>query len=172
MFSIVADCQGENVEFVVAGSDLNYMVGKSSISMLDDIPLLKVQYNISDLLHRGTKRTLDITLSLFVSLFVYPFIAAAKLFSKKNSAFKNFVLSTPKVMKGAFSFVGPQNNVSYEGLYVGKPGLTGLWFTENIDINDLQENKKLDIYYAKNQNVWLDLEIIGKSFSKMFYGEK
>jgi len=172
MFSIVADCQGENVEFVVAGSDLNYMVGKSSISMLDDIPLLKVQYNISDLLHRGTKRTLDITLSLFVILFVYPFIAAAKLFSKKNSAFKNFVLSTPKVMKGAFSFVGPQNNVSYEGLYVGKPGLTGLWFTENIDINDLQENKKLDIYYAKNQNVWLDLEIIGKSFSKMFYGEK
>jgi lipopolysaccharide/colanic/teichoic acid biosynthesis glycosyltransferase len=172
MFSIVADCQGENVEFVVAGSDLNYMVGKSSISMLDDIPLLKVQYNISDILHRGTKRALDIKLSIIIILFIYPFVSIGKIFTKKQTPFKDFVLKTPKVLKGAFSFVGPQNNVSYEGLYVGKPGLTGLWFTENIDVNDLQENKKLDIYYAKNQNVWLDLEIIGKSFSKMFYGEK
>lgn len=172
MFSLVSECQGENVEFVVAGSDLDYMVGKSSISMLDDIPLLKVQYNISGLLHRGTKRTLDIALSLAILLFVYPFAFAGRLFSKKKGAFKDFVFASPKVLMGSSSFVGPKSDISYEGLYVGKPGLTGLWFTENIDLNDEKENKKLDIYYAKNQNVWLDLEIIGKSFSKMFYGEK
>lgn len=171
MFSVVADCQGENVEFVVAGNDLDYMVGKSSISMLDDIPLLKVQYNISELLHRGTKRTLDIVLSLLLLIFIYPFFKIWGIVSRSKSPLKNFISGLPQVLKGSRSFVGPKEKIAYDGLYVGKPGLTGLWFTENIDLSDTQENKKLDIYYAKNQNVWFDLEIIGKSFSKMFYGE-
>ncbi len=172
MFAIVADCQGENVEFVVAGNDLNYLVGKSSISMLDDIPLLKLQYNISDFIHRTAKRSLDIALSLFLLVLIYPFVLIAGLFNGKKGPFRRFVLNSFKVLKGGISFVGPKDKVEYEGLYVGKPGLTGLWFTENIDRNDFQENKKLDIFYAKNQNIWLDLEILGKSFSKMFYGDK
>jgi len=52
---------------------------------------------------------------------------------------------------------------------VGKTGLTGFWFIENFLENDTEEIKKLDIFYAKNQNVWLDLEIIGKTLSKMFF---
>jgi O-antigen biosynthesis protein len=172
MFAVVAECQGENVEFVVAGNDLNYLVGKSSISMLDDIPLLKIQYNISGYIHRISKRALDVALSSFIVILVIPFVFIGGLFSKKKSPFKEFIKNAPKVFKGRYSFVGPKTNVTYEGLYVGKPGLTGFWYTENIDINDVQENKKLDIFYAKNQNIWLDLEIIGKSFSKMFYGEK
>jgi len=172
MFAIVAECQGKNVEFILAGNDLNYLVGKSSISMLDDVPLLKIQYNISGYIHRISKRMLDTCLSLILLLFVYPFVMAGRLFSKNTGRFKQFILKTPLVFKGAYSFVGPKSEVSYDGLYVGKPGLTGLWFTENIDVNDMQENKKLDIYYAKNQNIWLDFEILGKSISKMFYGDK
>jgi hypothetical protein len=172
MFAVVAQCQGENVEFVVAGNDLNYLVGKSSISMLDDIPLLKIQYNISAYVHRFSKRFFDIILSLFIIIFIYPFAQLSALFSKKKGAFKEFIYKTPGVVKGTYSFVGPKCKVSYEGLYVGKPGLTGFWFTENVEQNDEQENKKLDIFYAKNQNIWLDFEILGKSVSKMFYGDK
>ena len=47
-------------------------------------------------------------------------------------------------------------------LYIGKPGLTGLWFTESIDLKDKEEIKKLNIFYARNQNIWLDFEILGK----------
>jgi GT2 family glycosyltransferase len=172
MFAIVAECQGENVEFVVAGNDLNYLVGKSSISMLDDIPLLKIQYNISAYVHRVSKRALDVILSSFIIIFLFPFMSLGGLFTKKVSRFRELVRKSPKVFSGKYSFVGPKSEVTYEGLYVGKPGLTGFWYTEDIDINDAQENKKLDIFYAKNQNIWLDLEIIGKSFSKMFYGDK
>ena len=31
-----------------------------------------------------------------------------------------------------------------------------------------EANDKLDIYYAKNQNIWLDLEILGKTLNKMW----
>ncbi len=172
MFAVVAQCQGENVEFVVAGNDLNYMVGKSSISMLDDIPLLKIQYNISGFIHRFSKRFFDIALGFIILVFVYPPARLAGVFSKKEGVLKEFILKTPRVFKGEFSFVGPKSKISYEGLYVGKPGLTGFWFTENVEQSDAQENKKLDIFYAKNQNIWLDFEILGKSFNKMFYGDK
>ena len=56
IFSVVAECQGLNVEFLVAGKEQDYLVGKSSITMLDDIPLLKIQYNISGLSNRIVKR--------------------------------------------------------------------------------------------------------------------
>lgn len=75
MFTVVSECQGENVDFMVAGKELDYLVGKSSIAMLDDIPLLKVQYNISALFHRITKKMFDFILSLILILLcVYPFI--------------------------------------------------------------------------------------------------
>jgi lipopolysaccharide/colanic/teichoic acid biosynthesis glycosyltransferase len=64
--------------------------------------------------------------------------------------------------------VGPRNKSYYDELYVGKIGLTGFWFLENFSQNDPDEMKKLDIFYAKNQSIWLDLELIGKTISKMF----
>jgi undecaprenyl-phosphate galactose phosphotransferase len=51
-------------------------------------------------------------------------------------------------------------------LFLGKPGITGLWYLENIEKNDSVENRRLDLFYAKNQNIWLDLEIIGKTIAK------
>jgi lipopolysaccharide/colanic/teichoic acid biosynthesis glycosyltransferase len=50
---------------------------------------------------------------------------------------------------------------------LGRTGLTGLWFTEGLNENDKEELEKLDIFYAKNQSIWLDLDILGKTFSKM-----
>jgi len=43
--------------------------------------------------------------------------------------------------------------------------LTGLWYIENSEGVD---KNKLDIFYAKNQNIWLDLEILGKTLNKMW----
>ncbi|MEW6701254.1 MAG: sugar transferase, partial [Bacteroidota bacterium] len=168
MFTIVASCQGENVEFLVAGKELDYLVGKSSITMLDDIPLLKVQYNISSFIHRVTKRAFDLVLSTLILFLVYPFIYLFQNFTPGKSKIVLFILGTPKILVGKKSFVGPRDSSYYGDLYVGKIGLTGFWFIENFSGTDTEEIKKLDIFYAKNQNIWLDLEILGKSFSKMF----
>ncbi len=168
MFNIVASLQKENISFLFSGARLDYLVGKSSVTMLDDIPLLKVNYNISSFLHRTLKRSFDLTLSSLILLLFYTFIYLISRVRAKRSEFEQFVLSTPQVFTGKKSFVGPRKSSYYNSLYIGKIGLTGYWYTEIYDRNDSREEDKLNIYYARNQNIWLDLEILGKTFSKMF----
>ncbi|MCX7875239.1 MAG: glycosyltransferase [Melioribacteraceae bacterium] len=169
MFSVISECQGTNVEFLVSGKEMDYLVGKSSITMLEDIPLLKVQYNVSMLGNRISKRLFDITFGILFLIFLYPFIYLFYKINSRKSDFVNFILKIPGVCSGKFSFVGPFSLSFHDNLYVGKVGLTGLWFTESIDLNDYDEIKKMDIYYAKNQSIWLDIEILGKTFSKIFF---
>jgi len=166
MFGIVSQSDDVNVEFLVAGTELDYLVGKSSVTMLDNIPLLKVNYNISETVHKIIKSIFDFSFALLL-LLIYPFVILLS-FVKKKKDFAKFVLSAPKVLISRKSFVGPKN-LSKKNLYLGKSGLTGLWYIENYKSADKNDFEKLDIYYAKNQNIWLDLEIIGKSFSKMFF---
>lgn len=170
MFAVVSECQGMDVEFMVAGSELDYLVGKSSIAMLDDIPLLKVQYNISSFIHKKTKRIFDFVFSLIlILLLVHPFIYLFQKFTSKKSDLIQFILGVPKVLIGKKSFVGPRNATHIGELFIGKTGLTGFWFVENINENDTDEMNKLDLFYAKNQNIWLDFEILGRTFSKIFF---
>jgi GT2 family glycosyltransferase len=169
MFAVIAECQGENIEFLVAGKESDYLVGKSAITMLDDIPLLKVQYNISSYFHRVTKRLFDIIYSTLILIFIYPFIYLFQQFTSERSKFSQFILEIPSVFVSKKSFVGPRDSSYHGELYVGKIGLTGFWFIENLYESDSQESKKLDLFYAKNQSIWLDMEILGKTISKMFF---
>jgi lipopolysaccharide/colanic/teichoic acid biosynthesis glycosyltransferase len=169
MFSIVSECGGLKVEFLVSGSDLDYVVGKSAITMLDDIPLLKIEYNISSLFHVFSKRMFDLIMGVIVLLSIYPFIYLFSLFKREKGNLYNFIIKVPLIVTGLYSFVGPYSNSYYDGLFVGKKGLTGFWFIENLDTNDQDEIRKIDIYYAKNYNIWLDMEILGKTISKLFF---
>jgi lipopolysaccharide/colanic/teichoic acid biosynthesis glycosyltransferase len=72
------------------------------------------------------------------------------------------------VFSGKLSFVGPKTINRRENFYMGKQGLTGLWYIESSESVD---NNKLDIFYAKNQNIWLDLEILGKTLNKMWINQ-
>ncbi|HEX2963133.1 MAG TPA: glycosyltransferase [Ignavibacteriales bacterium] len=170
MLSVVSECQGENVDFKVAGSELDYLVGKSSITMLDEIPLLGIFYNISTLTSKVTKRIFDFVLAIPALIFIYPFIYSFRKIGHNSSDFSRFVLGLPEVLSGKKSIVGPFRQRTDTDLYLGRSGLTGLWYTEGLDNTDRDESIKLDIFYARNQNIWLDLEILGKTFSKMFSG--
>ena len=152
---------------MIAGSESDYLVGKSAIAMLNDIPLVKVQYNISSISNKIVKLIFDVSLSLLILFFIFPFVYLFGGKRKRESEFGKFIMSVPKVFFLRKSFVGPKQS-NNEGLFLGKPGLTGLWFTEFYDKSDKKEEEKLNIYYAKNQNAWLDLEILGKTISKFF----
>jgi len=167
MLSIVSLCQGENIEFKVSGTGHDFLVGKSSVTMLDDIPLLELNYNISQLPHRLSKLILDYTILIPVLIFVYPLIYFLQKVHSKETDFRSFILGMPGILTGKFSLVGPGKERNID-LYLGKTGLTGLWYTERLDRDNNEEAVKLDIFYAKNQNIWLDLEILGKSIGIMF----
>ncbi len=165
MMSIVSSCQDENVEFKLVGNNLDFIVGKTSVSMLEDMPLVEINYNISRPLLKFIKSLFDFVLASVVLFFIYPFIYLTVKMSKKQTDFRKFILNVPFVFKGKQSFVGPETIEEKRNLYRGKKGLTGLWYIENGEGVD---KNKLDIFYAKNQNIWLDLEILGKTLNKMW----
>ncbi len=165
MMKIVSSCQDENVEFKLIGNNLDFLVGKSSVSILEDIPLFEINYNISSPVLRFIKSLFDYSLAALVLFFIYPFIYLIAKVTKKNNDFRNLVLNVPKIFSSRVSFVGPKSINKNGNLFLGKRGLTGFWYLENS--ND-EETEKLNIYYAKNQNIWLDLEILGKTLNKMW----
>ena len=165
MMSIVSASKNNNVDFKIVGSDMNFVVGKSSVSMLDDIPLVEVNYNISSTSVRTLKIIFDYILSVSVLFSLYPFIYLSSKLSGKQTDFRKFILSVPSVLSGKKSFVGPKKSVSFGNIDLGKTGLTGLWY---IDDGTFSDSEKLDFYYVKNQNIWFDLEILGKTLNKMW----
>lgn len=165
MMQIVSALNKENVEFLVVGNDQDFIVGKAAVSILEDIPLFEVKFNISDLKMQIIKKTFDIGTAFISLIFVYPFIFFYTKISKKKSDFINFILKIPLVFIGKFSFVGPKKDLSEHNIFLGKPGLTGFWYFEQ---GDEEYQEKLDFYYAKNQNIWMDIEILTKSLKKMF----
>lgn len=169
MMSIVSASKNDSVDFKIVGSDLNFIVGKSSVSMLDNIPLVEVSYNIASPSVRTLKILFDYCFSFLVLFSIYPFIYLSTKLSKKQTDFRKLVLSVPSVFSGKKSFVGPKKPALSGNIDLGKEGLTGLWY---IDDGTFSDSDKLDFYYAKNQNIWLDLEILGKTLNKMWSNSK
>jgi lipopolysaccharide/colanic/teichoic acid biosynthesis glycosyltransferase len=96
---------------------------------------------------------------------IYPFIYFSSRLSHNQTEFGKIILNVPFVISGKMSFVGPKKVNDEQKKYYGKAGLTGLWYIENCDDSEIE---KLDFYYEKNQNIWLDLEILGRTLSKMW----
>ena len=169
MMSMVSASQTNGVDYKIVGTEMDFVVGKSSISMLDDIPLVEVQYNISNPSIRIIKTLFDYTLGLIVLFLLYPFIYFSSKLRHKQTDFQQIILNVPFVISGKMSFVGPKVSNNEHKRYYGKPGLTGLWYIEDCDDSEIE---KLDFYYAKNQNAWLDLEILGRTLNKFWNKKK
>jgi GT2 family glycosyltransferase len=165
MMSIVSICRNENVEFKLIGKNLDFLVGKTSVAMLDDIPIIEIKYNISKPLFRFIKVIFDYVISLLVLFLVYPFIYLTLQVGKKPTDFTDLVVKIPSVLSGKCSLVGPNVLVSNSNVYLGKKGLTGLWYVEEFSGIDPD---KLNIFYARNQSLWFDLGILGKTITKMW----
>ncbi|HVO74184.1 MAG TPA: sugar transferase, partial [Ignavibacteriaceae bacterium] len=168
IMAIVSANQSEDVEFKLIDTNLNFIVGKTSVTMMDDMPIIDITNNISRPLFRFIKAVFDYSAGLFVLFFIYPFIYLIVKLTNKRNNFRDFILNVPLIFSGKASFVGPDENSARDNLYLGKRGLTGFWFIENMEGGD---RKKLDLYYAKNQNIWLDMEILGKTINKMWSGQ-
>ena len=106
---------------------------------------------------------------MFLLVTVYPFLYIySKISGKELSKHFSKLLLLPKVLKGEYSFVGYPVWIEKEQQFIGKKGLTGLIqlnFNEKISPEEIEN---LHLYYAKNQSIMLDLEILLKSFFSFF----
>jgi hypothetical protein len=165
MMEIVGKCREENVEFKIVGSNLDFIVGKTAVTMLDDMPVIELNYNISLPQMRFIKALFDYSIVIPSLFLIYPFIFFKSKLVQTQSDFTKFILGFPKVLKGKASLVGPAISESEKDNFLGKTGLTGYWY---IEFEDTEELEKMNFYYAKNQNIWLDIEILTKSLNKMW----
>jgi lipopolysaccharide/colanic/teichoic acid biosynthesis glycosyltransferase len=76
------------------------------------------------------------------------------------------------VLRGEMSLVGPRPCLPYESdkylpwqkeRFKAMPGLTGLWQVNGKNRTTFVEMMRLDIKYARNKTLWLDLKIILKT---------
>lgn len=169
MMSIVSNNTTNGVEFKLIGSSLDFLVGKASVSVLDDIPLVDFSLNISNPTSRFVKSIMDYTLGGLALIFIYPLIYLISKAGRKETDFRKFILGIPSIFTGKVSLVGPLNASANSKVNLGKKGLTGLWYLEK-ESSGMTE--KLDLIYARNQNIWFDLEILGKTFTKMFVSKR
>lgn len=159
ILSIVSANQNQNVHFHLADKNYDFIISKKDVLELNELPLIEIEYNISMPLHRFIKRTFDILLGLFLLFTLYPIFLIRYLISKKW----NNLLYLFKVLGGKYSFVGRPIGSRETNIYLGKPGLTGIvQINENKNLSE-EDIERLNIYYAKNQNIWLDIEILLKT---------
>jgi lipopolysaccharide/colanic/teichoic acid biosynthesis glycosyltransferase len=80
------------------------------------------------------------------------------------------------VLKGEMSLVGPRPCLPYEfNVYLPwqkqrldtLPGLTGLWQVSGKNKTTFTEMVRLDISYARNRSLWLDLKIMARTVSAL-----
>ncbi len=84
------------------------------------------------------------------------------------------------VLLNDMSMVGPRPPLPYEyeryrtwhkrRVLELKPGLTGIWQVEGRSRTTFDEMVRMDIRYAKLRSVWLDLKIMFRTPSAMFFG--
>lgn len=165
MMEIVAKCSDTNVDFKIVGSNLDFIVGKTAVTLLDDMPVIELNYNIALPQHKLLKAILDYSIVIPSMILIYPFIFFKSKILNKQSDFTKFILGFPKVFTGELSLVGPKKESVQSEEFSGKKGLTGYWY---IDTGNYDDIEKLNFYYAKNQNIWLDIEILAKSLNKMW----
>jgi len=179
ILSVIGRTREQSVNFHLVPSTLEVIIGKGSIDSLDELPLVQITYNIEKSTNRTLKRLFDVVTSIVLLISIYPFIYFKK--SVAGGSRSEFILGLPSVLSGKRSIVGPPDvqRVAEQGttgvvaatLYLGKPGLTGLIQLQGDRMLSNEEWEQYNLYYAKNQSLALDLEILLKTLLQVRRGQ-
>ena len=174
ILSVISRAADRSVNYHLVPTSLEVMIGKASIDSLNELPLVQISYNIQRPLNRGLKRAVDFVLSSILLISAYPFVYWSSAARRGKTA--QFVLALPSVLSGAMSLVGPpagtalsaagSHRETSQNLNLGKPGLTGLVQLQSDRPLSPKEVEQLNMYYARNQSLLLDIEILLKTLMK------
>ncbi|HEY3251567.1 MAG TPA: sugar transferase, partial [Ignavibacteria bacterium] len=163
-----------NLSYNILSSDSEMLLGKSALDKIDDIYLMQIEYNINRKFNILVKRIFDFLIGIVVLLAVYPFVFLVNKivkFDEKKNRFSKKILLVPKVVNGKLSFVGRAtwDTTATGKQFLGKNGLTGLVqinYYKNLTNDEIEF---YNYYYAKNQSMALDAEIILRTISLILF---
>ncbi|HVP42855.1 MAG TPA: sugar transferase [Terriglobales bacterium] len=85
------------------------------------------------------------------------------------------------VLRGDMSLVGPRPPVPYEfeaydvwhrkRVFEVKPGITGLWQIKGRSRTNFDDMVRLDLQYARNWSIWMDIKILLQTPGAVFSGD-
>lgn len=167
ILSVIARSRNRSINFRLVPGSLESIIGKTRIDELDTLPLVDIGYNIHRPANRLVKRLLDIVVGFLLLITVYPF---QRILRRSGAGAESVILRIPDVLRGRLSLVGlPVGDVDRAGKHPGNPdelgpeGLTGLLQIHSREDLDPEERERYKLYYAKNQSLMLDMQIIAKS---------
>ena len=173
ILSVIGRTSGRSINYHLVPTTLEVMIGKATVDSLNDLPLVQISYNIQRPGNKIMKRAMDLVISAVLLISVYPFVYFKRALTGVPSS--TVLLGLPEVFFGRKSLVGPperiaspfsQNGRSEPSADLGKPGLTGLVQLHDDRNLTSEEAGQYNLYYAKNQSLLLDLEIILKSIMR------
>jgi hypothetical protein len=164
IMTVIARAGGQSVTFRLVPSSMEAIIGRASVDVLDPLPLVDIAYALSRPANCAAKRTLDLLAAVLLLPTAYPL---ARLAGVRRT---HPLLLLPQVFSGRLSLVGRPLDDSAGARdgddarrYLGKHGLTGLVQINARDGLTPDEREHYLLYYARNQSLLLDLEIILKS---------
>jgi lipopolysaccharide/colanic/teichoic acid biosynthesis glycosyltransferase len=168
ILSVIGRCRDQAASFHLVPTTMEVIISKANVHSLDDMPLVQITYNVNKPFHLFIKRLFDIVFSGLLLLTVYPiFLLSIQMKGKKASS---FIRLLPRVFTGKMSLVGAPvkkrqtMNRKVEPLFLGKPGLCSLLQLQKGAVLSNDEIDQYNLYYARNQSILFDLEILLKSW--------
>ena len=167
ILSVIARSRNRTLNFRLVPGSLEAIIGKTSIDELDTLPLVDIEYNIHHPANRFVKRCADVVVALALLVTAYPVV---RLVAHRRGVGASRLLRVPDVLRGRLSLVGlpigdGEHSASLHAgpAYLGPEGLTGLVQIHERGGMDPEERERYKLYYAKNQSLVLDMQIIVKS---------
>lgn len=180
------------VNIKIVPKHLDYIIGKSSVEKIEDIPLVEVDYNFFRMGNRFSKRVFDFVFSLLGLIVLSPVIIPyalttgyrfnrKKFIGKEGTLFSGLIFKKRNgnyahptierfpllfsILKGDMSIVGSEllsANPHIRRLRC-KPGLTGLFQLQETHQPNEIDKQNYEYYYMQNHSLFLDVEIILKA---------
>lgn len=195
ILSVLDKISNTRTNIKIVPKNLDFILGKSSVEKIEDIPLVEVDYKIYYMGNRLFKRLFDITISLLSAIFILPFVTIYALltgckikkkkyrgpnastitglnFEKKSNGISKNLMRAPlilSVLKGDMSMIGSELlSAEKKGreLYC-KPGITGLFQVQGNHKPDEVDKKNYEHYYMLNYSLFLDIEILLKAILRI-----
>ncbi len=159
IMQMMSDIDVKNIEFKIVPPESEFIVGSNSINTQGELYSIDLKTITLDE-NKRNKRLLDVLLSLF-SLLILPI--SAFIHKKPFQFYKNIY----SVFLGKKSWVGYAPNLLNKNLPVIKKSV--LYTTDAIKILNIDDKIEfhLNLLYAKNYKVSLDLSIFLKSLGKL-----